>query len=110
LTCAIPAFATITSTDPNRSRAAATSAVQASLSATSVAVDAAWPPASVISCATPCAVSASMSDTITANPSEASRRAMAAPMPRPAPVTTATLVPAAVTGAPGSSRWSPCGR
>src|SRR5215213_6857333 len=103
LTCAMPAFATITSTLPSSRAARSTSANTASRSVTSAGTAIALPPAPVISSATPSAVDLSRSFTATVCPSRASLSAIARPMPRPAPVTTAVVtVSPRPAGAPPS--------
>src|SRR5919199_2857615 len=81
-----PALATKRSTPPSASRAARTSATAPSSVAASPG--AATPPTDAD---TACARSASRSLTTTRAPSAASRRAIAAPIPEPAPVTTARI-------------------
>ena len=49
------------------------------------------PPTAAIAATTACAGSAAMSATVTAAPSDASRSAVARPIPEPPPVTIATL-------------------
>ena len=81
-----PAFATSTSSRPNRSAVAANSARTAVASVTSVGTATAPAPSA---CAVSPSASASTSASTTRAPSATKRRATAAPMPRAAPVTTA---------------------
>src|SRR5205823_5141134 len=94
-----PALLTRTSSGPSAPSIAATARPTASRSATSAAAAALRPPAARTSAATASAVAPSRSTIPTASPSRASRSAMARPIPRPAPVTSATeptaLLPAA---------------
>src|SRR5581483_9273734 len=90
LSSPIPALfermSTVCHSDTTRAKRRSTCA----LSATSVGTASAVPPASAISAATRDAPSGSTSSTATRAPSAAKRRAIAAPIPEPPPVTTAT--------------------
>src|SRR5881409_3720722 len=85
-----PALLTRTSTGPSAPSSAATARPTASRSATSAAAAEARPPAARTSAAAASAPAPSRSRAPTARRSRASRSAMARPMPRPAPVTSAT--------------------
>ena len=76
---------------PNALRASANIASTCSGRRMSAWQATALPPAATILSRTPCAPASSTSATTTAAPSAASRAAVAAPMPFPPPVTTATL-------------------
>src|ERR1700694_5904452 len=87
----IPAQQTRTSTLPKASTAPWMSFSTDSRSVTSAAIPFALPCSAAIFSAVSAVVFGSMSETTTAAPSLASRAAVAAPMPRPLPVMTATL-------------------
>ncbi len=76
---------------PNARSASATSLGAVASSATSASIATPVRPSAAISLTTACAASASISATATAAPSRARRSAVARPMPRPAPVTSAVL-------------------
>ena len=86
----MPALFTAWWRAPKRSTVSATAASLSSLEVASSFRAMASPPASSISLATFVAASRSMSVTTTVEPSAASRRAIAAPIPEPAPVTSET--------------------
>src|SRR5690348_15961129 len=85
-----PALLTSTVGPPSSAAMRSTAAVTCSTSLTSAPTARALPPAASIASTVPLAWASSRSRTATANPSWASRIAVAAPMPRAAPVTTAT--------------------
>src|SRR4051794_33676262 len=89
-----PALLTSTVGPPSSAAIRSTAAVTCSASLTSAPTARAVPPAASIVSTVPLAWPSSRSRTATANPSWASRIAVAAPMPRAAPVTTATRVAA----------------
>src|SRR3954471_1527085 len=91
-----PALLISTVGPPSSVATRSTAAETASASDTSTATASAFPPAEVICSAVPLAPASSRSSTPTANPSWASRSAVAAPMPRAAPVTMATRLVAVV--------------
>src|SRR5256885_8366482 len=102
-----PALFTSTSTGPKRCSSSAKSSLTASGSATSPRTDSAWPPAASISETTPAAPSSSVRKfTPTGQPSAASMRAIAAPIPREAPVTSA-LPSRAIADPPFHQRAAP---
>src|ERR1700760_141866 len=85
-----PALLTSTVGPPSSLATRLTAASTWSVWLTSAPTPRARPPASVISLTVPRQLCSSRSSTATAMPSAARRRATAAPMPRPAPVTMAT--------------------
>src|SRR6266851_719551 len=86
----IPALLTTTTGGPSSAATLPTAVSTWPASLTSAPTATARPPAAVISSTVPAQVPASRSRTATAMPSAASRLAVAAPMPRAAPVTMAT--------------------
>src|SRR6478609_6554237 len=98
-TSATPALLWSTSSRPNCSTAAATSAPHCSASETSVCCAIASPPAPWISATVAAAPSSSTSPTTTWAPAAASATALARPSPEPPPVTIATL-PSSCIGVP----------
>ena len=86
----VPALLWAQSRRPQRSTASATAASTWPSSVTSAAKPTASPPSATMAAATASAPPRSMSTTTTRAPSVAKRRAVAAPMPPPAPVTSAT--------------------
>src|SRR3990172_8186795 len=86
----MPALLTRMSSDPHSSLTRFTMAVTASRSVTSATMPIACPPACLISLATASARSCITSFTATLAPSSASVRQICPPIPRPAPVTSAT--------------------
>src|SRR3990170_1386638 len=87
----MPALFTRMSTAPHSPVIRSTMAATASPSVTSATTPTAWPPALLISSATASALSWNRSFTATRVPSPASVMQIWRPMPRPAPVTSATL-------------------
>ncbi len=87
---AMPALFTSTSTRRQRAATAANAASTLARSATSSTIAHAVVAMGSIARATFSAAATSRSASTTAQPSSCSRRAIAAPIPRPAPVTTAT--------------------
>src|SRR4051812_21120244 len=86
----MPALLTSTLGAPSSVVTRSTAAPTAAASATSTPTPSARPPLAVIASTVPAHADSSRSSTATANPSCARRVATAAPMPRAAPVTTAT--------------------
>src|SRR4051794_7797197 len=89
-----PALLISTVGAPSSAATRSTAACTWSASLTSAPTASARPPAASIAWTVSLPAASSRSRTATANPSCASRRAVAAPMPRAAPVTMATRVPA----------------
>src|SRR3954447_17424136 len=89
-----PALFTSTVGPPSSAATRSTAACTCSGSLTSAPTASAFPPAASMASTVPLAEDSSRSRTATANPSWANRSAVAAPMPRAAPVTMATRVPA----------------
>ena len=85
-----PALFTSTVGGPSSAATRATAASTCSASDTSAPTASARPPAASIASTVPFAAASSRSITATARPSAASRSAVAAPIPRAAPVTIAT--------------------
>ena len=88
---ATPALLTRTSSLPNALRVASITPAHPASAPTSWASASAMPPAAVMSSTTSAAGASAMSVSTTRAPSRASARALAAPIPEPAPVTIATL-------------------
>ena len=86
-----PALFTRTAGGPSSAATFSTPAATWSAWLTSAPTAIAWPPADVIASTVPAQSASFRSSTATAFPSAASRLATAAPMPRAAPVTIATL-------------------